>query len=405
MLLTMRILLLFALVAANALATEADALAIDRNIQQRHLPFSTILDPFLDSNDQVTGYTRCGDSALWTGHYLAAEAFRYKVTKSPEALDNARRLVFALQYLMNVTGRKVLSRCAVRADSPFAAGIIQEESNNGVFINNYYGDDFYWIGNTSRDQYIGVFWGLGIANELIDDVEIRALCADVVTRLLDGLLENGWLIVMPDGRAVTSFSIRPDQQLSMLLVGQRANPNRFRGEYSRYKGLAPSVPVPIGVEALDDRSSYFKFNLDALSLYSLLMYEGGSYYRFWYNRGYDIFHDTVKDHQNAHFNMIDRALHGPDTRRDAETRQLLEQWLSRQRRDLIVDLRGKYPSCGAPDQACDPVPVAERPPTDFLWQRSPFQLLGGLYGTIEGAGIDYILPYWMARYYGVLGAD
>jgi uncharacterized protein (TIGR03437 family) len=42
-----------------------------------------------------------------------------------------------------------------------------------------------------------------------------------------------------------------------------------------------------------------------------------------------------------------------------------------------------------------------RPPTDFLWQRNPFQLAGGLYGTIEGAGIDYILPYWMARYYAV----
>jgi len=40
--------------------------------------------------------------------------------------------------------------------------------------------------------------------------------------------------------------------------------------------------------------------------------------------------------------------------------------------------------------------------TDFLWQRSPFLLVGGGYGTIEGAGLDYILPYWMARYYEVL---
>jgi hypothetical protein len=40
--------------------------------------------------------------------------------------------------------------------------------------------------------------------------------------------------------------------------------------------------------------------------------------------------------------------------------------------------------------------------TDFLWQRSPFLLFGGGEGLIEGPGIDYILPYWMARYYGVL---
>jgi uncharacterized protein (TIGR03437 family) len=43
--------------------------------------------------------------------------------------------------------------------------------------------------------------------------------------------------------------------------------------------------------------------------------------------------------------------------------------------------------------------------TDYLWQRSPFQLSGGGSGRIENAGIDYILPYWMARYYGLIGAD
>jgi uncharacterized protein (TIGR03437 family) len=51
------------------------------------------------------------------------------------------------------------------------------------------------------------------------------------------------------------------------------------------------------------------------------------------------------------------------------------------------------------------VPVPQRPPTDFLWQRNPFNLMGGGYDTIEGAGIDYILPYWMARYYSVVGGD
>jgi hypothetical protein len=31
----------------------------------------------------------------------------------------------------------------------------------------------------------------------------------------------------------------------------------------------------------------------------------------------------------------------------------------------------------------------------------PFQLSGGGDGIIETAGVDYILPYWMARYYRV----
>src|SRR5262249_41865099 len=58
-----------------------------------------------------------------------------------------------------------------------------------------------------------------------------------------------------------------------------------------------------------------------------------------------------------------------------------------------------------PNAACSPIPVPDRVTTDFLWQRSPFQMSGGGSGRIETAGIDYLLPYWMARYYGVITAD
>jgi len=40
--------------------------------------------------------------------------------------------------------------------------------------------------------------------------------------------------------------------------------------------------------------------------------------------------------------------------------------------------------------------------TDCLWQRSPFLLFGGGDGTIEGPGIDFILPVWTARFHDVL---
>ena len=86
-----------------------------------------------------------------------------------------------------------------------------------------------------------------------------------------------------------------------------------------------------------------------------------------------------------------------------ETLNLLEDWLSRPRRDEWIDWRGdvRYTACGE-DRACSSIPVVDRVRTDFLWQRSPFLLYGGGQGNIEGAGIDYILPYWMARYYGLL---
>src|SRR5437764_49117 len=123
----------FALPASGA---EADALAISANIQQRHLPHGGILDPIFaaaDSNE-IIGYTRCGDSAIWTGHYLAAESFRYKVTRSPDALANVLNAERALRALVDVTGTDLLARCLVPVDSPWAIGITQEEQHHGVYL-------------------------------------------------------------------------------------------------------------------------------------------------------------------------------------------------------------------------------------------------------------------------------
>jgi len=121
------------------------------------------------------------------------------------------------------------------------------------------------------------------------------------------------------------------------------------------------------------------------------------------NRGaYQIVRSYTASHQNAFFDIIDRSINGSNAARDAEMVSLLNQWLERPRRDPYVDDSKVVAVCGT--EACQPVPVPIRPTTDFLWQRDPFQLAGGGSGTIEGAGIDYILPYWMGRYYGVISS-
>jgi hypothetical protein len=385
-------------------ASEADALAISATIQQRHLPFGGILDPIFAApdSDQIVGYTRCGDSAIWTGHYLAAESFRYKVTRSPEALANVLNAERGLRALVDVTGTDLLARCLVPVDSPYAVGILQEEQSHGVFLGNLNQTGYFWIGDTSRDQYSGVMFGLGVAYDMVDDPLVHAEVAALTTRLVDFLRHNNWTIVMPDGRISSLFLGRADQQLAFLQIARHVNSSRFSTAYTATEifGAAETL-APISIEVLDPHSSYFKFNLDTINLYSLIRLEGGSIFKPIYNKAYDILRNTTDDHHNAHFNMIDRALRGPNEARDASTRLYLDLWLLRPRRDVHVDLTGQYPACGD-NRACDPVPIEKRVTTDFMWQRSPFQLEGGGSGLIEAPGIDYILPYWMARYYGVL---
>jgi hypothetical protein len=129
-----------AAVALQTAATEQDALAISSNIQQVHMPYGTVIDPVFASGDpaspdftRLTSYSRAGDAAIWTGHYLASEAFRYQVTRSADALSNARRALDGLTALVDVTGTDLLARFLIPTSSPYVADITAGETGNGRY--------------------------------------------------------------------------------------------------------------------------------------------------------------------------------------------------------------------------------------------------------------------------------
>jgi uncharacterized protein (TIGR03437 family) len=367
-------------------ASEADALAISAKIQAHFLPFGTILEPIYASpnSTDISFYTDCGDSALWTGAYLAAEAFRYNVTQSADALNNVRGALAGLKALADVTGDNRLARCMAMANSPYAASISSQEAANTIHQN----PPWIWVDNTSRDEVVGAFFGLGVAFDLVNDDAVRTDVSDLATRLLGFIAQHQW---SPNDDISDTFLLRPEELQMLLAVAHHVNPSD--------KVSAPPFTLPIDAGVNFDilsNSSYFKFNLDFMTFYNLVRLGNDSSYL----KTYQIVRNHTASHQNAFFDIIDRALQGPNAARDAEASMLLDQWLLRPARDLQVDVTNTVQVCGT--EACSPVPVPLRPPTDFLWQRDPFQLTGGGSGTVESPGIDYILPYWMGRYYGVI---
>ena len=391
--------------------TEADAIAISQNIQANHWPYHTLLNPRYASGDpnspdymtlSSSGYTQAADNAIWTGHYLAAESFRYNVTASADALTNIRKAVNGITALIDVTGTDLLARFLIPLSSPYAEAVLGEEAaRHGRYNATYNGQPYGWLGNTSRDQYSGVFFGLGVAYSLVRDPHVRKEIRTDVTRMLNFLVKNGWNVTMPDGTISTTFTNRPEMQLSFLQVGRLVDRRKWDLSYRTARTLyASSVGLPIASECLDPYGSYFKFNLDHINFYNLIRLEEAGTARNFYMSAFNDLRNCTGTHQNAHFNMIERGLQGVNSTRDAETVNMLGLWLLRPRRNVYVDNTGKYPACG--DRACSPIPVNDRYPTDFLWQRSPFQLAGGEDGTVPTPGVDYILPYWMARYYQVV---
>lgn len=411
-----------------AAPTQSAADEISANIQSLHLvpefPNATIVDPRFASGDpadpgytNVVGYAHAGDAAIWTGHYLAAEAKRFEVTRSAAALANLQRTLDGIQGLVDVTtdamptNPGLLARFLWPDSWWYGDQMAIDEASHGVYRGTAAGVSQRWLGNTSRDQYAGVFFGLAIAYDALgaaadaktrrkDQQQIRVL----VTRMLDFLIRNGWNVPMPDGSFSTTFLQRPDQRLALLQIGRHVNPKRFESIYQASRVAdAGTVSLPIVAECQDPHGSYFKFNLNHITLYNLIRLEEEGPTRVPYATAFDELRRCTGTHQNAHFNAIERSLRGPDAVRDAATADYLALWLTRPRRDYYVDHGTTYGVCGT-DRSCEIIPIDKRVNTDFLWQRSPFLIRPTRRGdgTIETPAIDYLLPYWMSRYDSVI---
>jgi uncharacterized protein (TIGR03437 family) len=373
------------ILASPALPAEADAVAIAKNIRAKHMPFGVIVDPVYDSitGSTIVGYSRCGDAALWTGAFIAAESFRYKVTQSPDALDNVKFALGGLKSLVDVTGDNRLARCIFSADWQFASYVENEEKSNTI----HQAAPWVWVDNTSRDEVVGAFFGLAVAYDFVDDASVKATIGPLASRIAHFISGHQW---SPNDDISNTFQTRPEELQMLLQTTRHVNPG------DSISGPFFVLPVNTGVLAdIQSNDSYFKFNLDYMTFFNLVRYQNNDS-----NMGaYVDVRNYTASHQNPFFDSIDHALRGSNSF-DGEIRPLLDQWLLRPKRDLYVDLSKMVQVCGS--EACKPIPILIRPPTDFLWQRDPFMLTGGGYGTTEGAGIDYILPYWMGRYYGMI---
>ena len=108
---------------------------------------------------------------------------------------------------------------------PFAAGIASEEAGNGVNQN----PPLTWIDNTSRDQVVGAFFGLGVAFDLVDDPAVKTSASDLITRMIGFISRHQW---SPNDNLTGTFQIRPEELQMLLQVARHVNPaNTVEGPF------------------------------------------------------------------------------------------------------------------------------------------------------------------------------
>jgi hypothetical protein len=182
-----------AVVAASPKTSTNDrARDYQRWLRRDALPFGQVVDAHYSDPgtfSKVDSGVDAGDSALFTGTYLAAEALRLMTTGSSEARANVLRLVDTVHMMQNVSGEPgILARFVAPSGAtlPYAIGDLDCTASRVHCKIPYAGGTYDYVGDISRDQYQGVVLGYALAYEALgsgnESADARAkIRGDVVT--------------------------------------------------------------------------------------------------------------------------------------------------------------------------------------------------------------------------------
>jgi hypothetical protein len=152
-----------------------------------------------------------------TGMYLAVESMRYHLTKAPDARENAKAAFHAMEILQRVTGtnhfiaRSVLSVGIPprhEVDRTFTPQEIAEshrtEPREKIFPKRWLPSadgKWLWKRDASSDEVDGHMFGYGLYYDLCADDAEKKRVAEQVDRIIGGIVDNGFVLQDVDGVA------------------------------------------------------------------------------------------------------------------------------------------------------------------------------------------------------------
>jgi len=401
---------------SRPMTLEAKADLFERRLQERH-----DYEGFIRSSELA----RPGDLAsailppsdndgLWTSIYVGAEAFRFAVTKQPEARQRARRSMEAMMRLEQVTGipgfpaRAMIRKGEFRHDDG-----VWRPSPDGVHE---------WKSDTSSDELVGHYFAYsGYYDFVATEAEKPGLRA-VVGRITTHLIEHNYALIDWTGKPTTwaqysaeSLKDHPDEQSlnRVLLLGHlltathiaEGTPDaaRFRAEYNKLIGQGYHLDVARYLETRTELN-YSDEEMAMLGFYPLLRYEKDPKLRAVYLQGLDQWWQNEKREKNPLWIAIrDSCIGKRENAADGQwtleriPMDMIEWTVTNSTRpDVVMD---KELERNGGRQAVTFLPPDQRPV--MKWNGNPFVVDGGNGGRAEDDGAFYLLPYWIGRYLGL----
>jgi hypothetical protein len=391
--------------------------AFVERVRARHVRHGLTADSMLQTpGDLSTNRAVSSDNdGLWTQMYVAAEAFRHKVTGEADARTNARQgfeAMLRLEEITGIPGFHARSFIKVGDDIQPQDGEWHDTADR----------KWRWKGDTSSDEIVGHYFGYAVYYDLVADEAEKQKIRGVVTRMTDHILNNNYQLIDVDGKRTRwgwwgpeEIWADPDETglralhiLSHLRVALHITGSpRYEQAYNeliskhRYHLLTRNQKVnyPGRVNHSDDELAF-------LSYYPLFNYETDPKLREVYVQSLERSWQVERPERNPLWNFIYAVGSGGKEFDRSEALLTLKQipmdqisWTvaNSHRLDVPIDnLSDRFDR----KQALTVLPYDELPMSK--WNGNPYRLDGGNGGRSEGDGVYFLLPYWMGHYHKLI---
>ncbi|WP_128545126.1 ligand-binding sensor domain-containing protein [Larkinella soli] len=374
----------------------------------------------------------------YTGNYLAMEALRYAVTKSPDAKEKAAKAFRFLKLLQEVTGTDgFFARTIVPADwktvddanrtyttRELADELVKEPRFKPVEVRWRKSADGKWLwkGDTSSDELCGHMFGYYFYYELVADEAEKTVIRQHVARILDYLMKHDYNLVDIDGKP-TRWAVwspgrlnrdpewAPDRSqnsmelLAFLKLGYYMTcQEKYQKEYLR---LIEKEHYLENMDRIPEQNPawfiYFDVMLQSYVYPILIRCEEDLTLRKRYIKHMDDWMERRKGDRNPQINF----LYGYATGKKVELASSIE-FLVDTPLDLInwtVDHTKREDIRIVRSPVLDEWQTSELPPasirTVVRWDKNPWAAVNGN-PDIEREPVFWLFPYWLGRYMGMI---
>ena len=409
----------------------AKAVYFENLIHKRHIRYGLLAEVRMEKPGDLSTaeMTDTDNDGLWSCFYLGSEAFRYAVTGSKEARRNAWECFAAYQRLVSITAVKgfparTFERTGYKVSDPKAWRLSPDSG-------------WEWKGTTSSDEFVGHIFAAAVMDAFVAKTpEEKKRVAAFIDAILTHIIQHHYNFVDADGkptlwgrwspdylngypktigdRKLGSTTIIAGLELGYKLTGKAL----YKQEALRLmhqEGYLDNILIDLksirrtpghlyqGHDMGGGGANHSDDEMTMLAYWVLYHDALDTTLRNKFAKAINNYWEVLRPEKNPLWNLITLGTTGSFDK--AATLWYLREYPLDQIRWTIRNSTRK-------DLHHLPPNFRERYTRELLspaeaplhrYNANPFELDGGNGGKTELTGAEFLLPYWMGRYLGVIG--